>query len=47
MKCLIIVLCLLGKAIGNVTSETARNGFAFCFNKAARLAHFVTLFELE
>lgn len=30
---LIIVLCLLGKGIGNVTSESARNGFAFYFYK--------------
>ena len=47
MQGLIIVLCLLGKAIGNVTSETAREGFAFCFNKAARPARCVTRFELE
>ena len=47
MQDLINVLCLLGKAISNATSETIRNGFAFCFNKAARLAHFDTLFELE
>jgi len=47
MHDLIIVLCLLGKGIGNVTSESARNGFAFCCNEAARLARCVTLFDLE
>ena len=47
MQDLIVVLCLLGKGIGNVTSESARNGFAFCFNEAAKLARFVTLFDLE
>jgi len=47
MQGLIIVFCLLGKGIGNVTSASARNGFAFCFNKAARQACCVTLFELE